>query len=196
MSDQSTLLRPVLTSTDLRDLRRADSLIFESGPHIETATHSQIRVIVRGNDREGERTIRIPVLECRVDNYGPDSPTGAWACFEMAMSAQHTPHVATLARLLRTGHSVRFVWTRGDASPVTREAGIVVDHLDVLVIDRNGNALAMLRLRTFVGLDNTARMIKAATPMCPRHGGPWGKDLTCVDCTHNDGTPRHYPSAT
>ncbi len=28
------------------------------------------------------------------------------------------------------------------------------------------------------------------TPMCGRHGGVWGDDLTCTDCTNEDGTPR------
>lgn len=28
---------------------------------------------------------------------------------------------------------------------------------------------------------------------CPRHGGPWGDDETCVHCTYLDGNPRPQP---
>ena len=26
--------------------------------------------------------------------------------------------------------------------------------------------------------------------LCPRHGGPWGDDLTCTTCTTADGRPK------
>lgn len=29
-----------------------------------------------------------------------------------------------------------------------------------------------------------------ATRVCPRHGGPWGSDETCTDCTTDEGNPR------
>lgn len=31
-------------------------------------------------------------------------------------------------------------------------------------------------------------------PTCPRCGGTWGKDLTCIMCTDSNGTAREVPS--
>lgn len=31
------------------------------------------------------------------------------------------------------------------------------------------------------------------TTVCDRHGGSWGEDLTCKDCTTEDGKPRPLP---
>jgi hypothetical protein len=32
------------------------------------------------------------------------------------------------------------------------------------------------------------------TPRCDRHGGQWGDDLTCEDCTYENGDPRPLPT--
>lgn len=33
------------------------------------------------------------------------------------------------------------------------------------------------------------------TATCPRHGGPWGSDLTCITCTTLDEKPRQFHHA-
>ncbi len=32
-------------------------------------------------------------------------------------------------------------------------------------------------------------------PICGRHGGPWGDDPTCEDCTYENGNPKPVPEA-
>lgn len=140
------------TPSEARAIHTADSLCFDG----DGDGNGFIRVIVRANSNEAERTITIPVESNRVNNYGPGD--GPWTCFAMVMSAQYDDIARTLMRRIRSGSRIAFVWTRDNSSPVTKEAGIVVDMLDVKVM--NGNVCDTFRMATFIGLDNTARMVR------------------------------------
>lgn len=148
-----------ITAEQARAIRNADSLCFDH----DSDGNGQIRAIVRGNDAEHERTITIPVELSRVNNYGPGD--GPWDCFAMLMSAQYDDRARTLVRHIRKGSRIAFVWTRDNSSPVTVEAGIVVDMLDVKVA--NGSVCDTFRVETRIGLDNTARMVRRAHVSVP-----------------------------
>lgn len=143
-----------ITSIDARTIRNADALCFDH----DSEGNGQIRTITRGNDSDHERTLTVPVESSRVNNYGPGD--GPWACFAMLMSAQHNDVARTLARHIRKDSRIAFVWTRDNSSPVTKGAGIVVDMLDVKV--QNGSVCDTFRVATFIGLDNSARMVRKA----------------------------------
>lgn len=143
---------PTLTTADAAALRRADSICFDTDPE-----GGAIRAIFRATDREAERTITIPVASTSVQNYGPGD--GPWKCFAMTMSAQYDDVTRTLVRHLKRGSAVALRWTRGNSSPVTEQAGLVVDHLDVRVA--NGTVADTFRVATYIGHDNTARMVRS-----------------------------------
>lgn len=144
----------LLTRDDVRDLRKAHALCFD---HNSEAT--RIRAITRPSEREGERTISIPVTANYVQDFTPGTKPEDYDCFHMEMHAMHDPATATWVRLVKPGMSLGFLWTRGNASPVTNEAGVVVDALDLRVF-KDGVPQYVFRIATFVGLDNTARMVR------------------------------------
>lgn len=144
-----------LSAVEARTIRNATSLCFDH----DRDGNGYIRAITRGDDADHERTLTVPIESSRVQNYGAGD--GPWDCFDMVMSAQYDDLAQTMLRRIRTGSRVAFVWTRDNASPVTRDAGLVVDMLDVKV--HNGNVVDTFRVRTFVGLDNSARLIRKAT---------------------------------
>lgn len=150
-----TTCRTVLDAQDARNIRKADAICFD---YDDGYGNPRIRAIIRGNDREGERTLAVPVLDQRVQDY--TGATGAVQAFAMTMHAQHDAIARTLVRHIRAGSTISFRWTRGNDSPVTKDAGLVVDHLDVQVT--NGKVTDTFRVETYIGLDNSARMVKRA----------------------------------
>lgn len=140
-----------VTAAQTRALRHADSICFDT---------DQIRAIRRAdNSSTGfEETVTIPVALHRVDAF--DGSSGPFRCFAMTMSAQYDRRAQTFVRKVWSGSMIALTWTRGDSSPITREAGIVVDHLDVSVSNNGGKLADTFRLSTFIGLDNSARMIQ------------------------------------
>lgn len=146
-----------VTTQEARALRNADSICFD---HKADGT-GQIRAIRRAvNSAFGfEETVVVGIDLSRVNNYGPGD--GPWAGFAMSHSVKFDALVQTLVRHIKAGSEVAFVWTRDNHSPVTREAGLYVDMLDVKV--RNGKHTDTFRVSTFVGLDNSARMIRVAS---------------------------------
>ncbi len=153
----STMTTSPITGLDARMLRKADSIVFHANG--ETA---EIRAIIRATDQTSEIVHTIPVEVSRVDNYGPgDGPgDGPWVCFAMLMSAKYDAVSQTFVRRTRTGSRIAFRWTRDNSSPVTKEAGIVVDMLDVSI--QNGSVCDTMRMSTYIGYDNTARMVRPA----------------------------------
>lgn len=148
----------MLTSTDARAIRTADALCFDQNPD----GTGVIRAVFRAKDligggRTTEYTVEVPVLS-RVNNYGPGD--GPWVCFAMVMSAQYDDRAQTFVRRMKAGTKIALIWTRDNASLVTREAGLYVDALDMKV--QNGLVCDTYRVANFVGLDNTARMTQIA----------------------------------
>lgn len=144
------------TAPEARAIRNADSLCFDHRPD----GTGVIRAIKRAenSDTGFEQTITVPVETSRVQNYG--SGTGPYSACAVMLWAQTEPRVRTVTRRIKTGSRVAFEWSRDDNSPVTTEAGVVVDHLDVVI--GNGRVTDTIRVSTFIGLDNSARMIRNA----------------------------------
>lgn len=182
-----------MTTEEARAIRGADALCFDH----DSDGNGQIRAVTRGKDWGHEHTVTIPVEFSRVNNYGPTD--GPWTCFAYIGSAQYDDRARTLVRRMRAGTAVAFVWTRDNSSPVTNEAGIVVDMLDVKV--GNGSTVDTYRVETFVGLDNSARMVRQAprlrhmydyvnndgsAPLCGRpltEGAPVRQVITNANCS-------------
>jgi hypothetical protein len=142
-----------ITGLDARMLRKADSIVFHAD-----GDHAEIRAVIRATEQTSEITHVIPVEATRVDNFGPGD--GPWTCFAMSMNAKYDDVTQTLVRRTRTGSRIAFRWTRDNSSPVTKEAGLVVDMLDVKV--QNSSVCDAMRMSTYIGYDNTARMVRPA----------------------------------
>lgn len=153
-----------LTSIQASAIRKADSICFDHSPADDAATtgnsHGQIRAITEGHRHgcEGQITLVVPIESSRMNNYG--EARGPFVAFDMIGSAQHDVGWRTVCRQIKAGSRIAFVWTRDNGSEVTREAGLVIDMLDVKV--QNGNVCNTYRVRTYVGHDNSARMVRVA----------------------------------
>jgi len=147
-----------LTPADTRAMRKATDLCFDYGSHVQSPSLARIRVISGGRGGpQAEQTYVINVESSRVDNYGPTMRD--FDAFHMAMNCQHDDHVRTLIHFVKPGDRIGFRWVRNNASPVTNEAGLVRDefYIDVARKDRRHTFL----VHVAVGLDNSARMVKA-----------------------------------
>lgn len=144
-----------ITAEQARAIRKADTLCFDHDPD----GNGWIRAITRGVDYAHEITITVPVEMSRVQNYGPGH-YGPWSCFDMIMSAQYDDRAQTMTRRIKAGTRLALVWTRDNSSLLTKEAGVVVDMLDLKV--QNGNVCDTYRVRTFVGYDNASRLVRRA----------------------------------
>src|SRR5688500_13946295 len=113
-----------VTAFEARAMRHADSICFDH------QGEGFIRAIKRpeNSDSGSEQTIKINVEASRIDNYSPVD--GPFSCFATIMSAQYDANWQTVARRVRHGSRIAFRWVRDNRSPVTEEAGIVVDYLD------------------------------------------------------------------
>lgn len=150
----------ILTEQDVRALKHADALCFD---HLRDGT-GRIRAILRAeNSPTGfEQTHEILAHSSRVEDYERTPHDGGHTAFAMLMSAKYNDRAQTIARHLRKGGQFTLHWVRDNNSPVTREAGIVVDFLDVRIASRTGSAVDVFRVDTYIGYDNTARMVKRA----------------------------------
>lgn len=150
-----------LTKQDVRALAHADALCFD---HTEIGT-GRIRAILRAeHSLTGfEQTHVIDAVASSVENYGAE--TAEWRAFHMILSAQHDDLARTLIRHLREGSRFVLRWTRDNASPITREAGVVRDELRIRVQGKNAKVADTFLVAVFIGKDNSARMVTAAKPL-------------------------------
>lgn len=135
----------MLASEQAQAIRNADSVCFDYH-----AGNGQIRAITHKIGLPVETTVTIPV-DSTVHCY--DGARGVFTCFDMVQSAQHVPEWRTVCKRIRKGSVVRLDWVRGNSSPVTTQAGLVVDYLNIVV---DGDAY---RVRDYVGPDHTGRMV-------------------------------------
>lgn len=144
----------MLTAHDARAIKSADALCFDRNKD----GSGQIRAIRRAeNSSSGfEETHTVETDRCGVNNYGTGSVSNAFA---MIVSAQRDDVARTLVRHMRAGSKVALVWTRGNASPVTDNAGLVRDELRVKV--QNGKTCDTFLVQVYIGLDNSARMVQS-----------------------------------
>lgn len=144
-----------LTTKQIRALKDADSVSF-SVYNGETL----IKAWFRETDEVSEYTVTISTEYNTVHNYGTGGENG-YACFAMIGSSKYDAAWQTIVHDMRTGCAVALKWTRNNSSPVLDEAGIVQDHLDMTVQNPSGRARTY-RVATYVGRDNTARMVRLA----------------------------------
>lgn len=147
-----------LTAAHVRALKHADSICFD---HTGTGT-GRIRAILRAeNSPTGfEQTVEIPALASRVERH--DGSDGDLRGFAMFTSAKYDTVAQTLVRHLRTGSQFVLMWTRGNASPVTDAAGLVRDELRIVIQAKNAKVADTFNVMTFIGHDNSARMVTVA----------------------------------
>jgi hypothetical protein len=153
-----------LTKQDVRALAHADSLCFD---HTGVDT-GQIRAILRAEKSPTgfEQTHSIPATSSIVNNYGTED--GDWRGFHMILSAQYDEIGHTLVRHLREGSRFALVWTRDNASPITRDAGVVRDELRIRVQGKNSKVADTFLVAVFIGKDNSARMVTHHRPALDR----------------------------
>lgn len=160
-------MTPELSTQDVRALKHADALCFD---HLPDGT-GRIRAIVRADRSSNgfEQTHEIQAVFSRIDDYeGTRAGETAlardeaytYSGFYMSTSARFDPVVATLVRRLKVGSTFGFKWVRDNRSPVTERAGVVVDYLTLRVQSRNASIADEYLVATYVGLDNTARMVR------------------------------------
>lgn len=144
-----------VTSREARALRNADSICFD----LRKDGGALIRAIRRGSNTASgfEEVVAVAVESCRVNDYSRVTE-GPYVGFAMIMSALYDPIWQTVGHHIRAGSRLGLVWTRDNSSPVTEQAGIVVDMLDIQV--QNGNRCGTFRVSTYIGRDNTARMLR------------------------------------
>lgn len=147
-----------LTTQDARALRNADSICFD---HLPDGT-GRIRAILRADHSStGYEQVHIITAESsRIDDYQPEPHSGTYTGFAMAMSAKYDPTTVTIVRHLRAGSKFALIWVRDNNSPITREAGIVVDELRIRIQQRNAKTADEFNVDTRVSLDNSARMVQ------------------------------------
>lgn len=162
---QPTFVKPgPLTAEQAKSIRDADSVCFDHTPAEDAATtgnaHGVIRAITEGHRHgaTGQITVSIPIEVSRVQDFGRSE--GPYTGFDMIGTATYDRNWRTVCRQIKAGSRIGLVWTRNNSSPLTEQAGIVVDMLDIEV--QNGNVCSTYRLRTQVGLDNSARMVRVA----------------------------------
>lgn len=143
----------ILNTEQARALRNADSVCFDYDGD-STVGLGAIRAILLADDKigAGEQTTTIPGVHSTLHAY--DDSRGGFTCFDMIMTAQFTPEWKTVAKRIKAGTDVRLHWVRGNSSPVTDEAGLVVDYLNIVL---NGDEY---RIGNYVGRDNTTRMVR------------------------------------
>lgn len=142
------------STAQIRSVRAADAICLD---HHADGT-AAIRAITRQTGTTSEVTVTLPVEVSRVDNYGTGD--GPWTAFAYFGASCFDHRWQTIARLIRRDSRLGFVWIRDNASPITRDAGVVIDMLDIQV--QNGSTSHTIRVETRVSLDNTARMIRPA----------------------------------
>lgn len=77
---------------------------------------------------------------------------------------------------------VRIMCTRAQIIEIAKETARHYDQIAVLAY-RVSDTTVLVR-------NPHATALEAVVPECPRHGGPWGDDETCCDCTDENGQPR------
>ena len=161
MTDTTTLSATVLTSTDVKALRHADTICFD---HLTDGT-GRIRAILRAeNTNTGfEQTHTILTHSSRVKDYGRDhtyNPDVVYSAYASSLSAKYDGVTRTLARHLKVGCEVGLVWTRDNNSELIRAAGMHFDSLHVHVQPKGAKVADEYLVQASVGYDNSARMIR------------------------------------
>ena len=151
-----------VSKIDVAALKKADRVVFR---HIRG--ESQIEAIKEADERNPFEQVRaIPCGAKFVDYserkvFGPalDTFTG----FEMFHTPNYNEEWTTIIGLLREGDELTLVWTRDGFTAQTHEdAALHGDRLSLAV--KRGEKTMRFHLETRVCPDNTARMIRSASP--------------------------------
>lgn len=156
-----THLKP-LTREQVRLLRAADRVCFDSAFRPNEDAEFGLRAIIAANDEtgEGERTINIPVTYANVQTYdGSNTDNGPTFCFEMVYVKYDDRH-RTWLRDIKEGSTLALNWHRGNNSPILDEAGVCHDMLDLRVQNAKGTVTNVYRISNRVCRDNSARMVR------------------------------------
>lgn len=160
MTDTTTLSATVISSTDVKALRNADTICFD---HLADGT-GRIRAILRAESSSNgfEQTHTILTRSSRVKDYGrdhTDNPDVTYTAYASSLSAKYDGVTRTLARHLKVGCEIGLVWTRDNNSEVIRAANMHFDSLHVHVQPRGAKVADEYLVQASVGYDNSARMI-------------------------------------
>lgn len=160
-----------ITTIDKRALRHADRIVFRLYQG-QATIEAYLEPRNPRNSTGFEQKHTIYVGGTHVSDYGK---TYSWVSaedghrysgFHMESSSQFSPMVRTLIDRLRVGGHVALHWRRDNLNGPTRDAGIVVDDLFLHVTPPAAKTAQVpappdvYMVRTFVGLDNSARMIQ------------------------------------
>lgn len=124
--------------------------------HYGTPVEARVEVAVSSaianyeDGRAGEHPLDeagLAALKLRADHliHYPLEPGGPWQ---------------TIARHLRPGDAIQLYWLRGNHNLTTRESGLAVDEVRLL-IQRDGKPFAQFQVGYSVGKKNCARMIRS-----------------------------------
>lgn len=154
----------VITAAHKRALRNADSIVFRlyqgqatieanrDARHSSTGYDEKVTIHCGG----------ARVNDCGRDHtYVPEDEQHRYSGFEMASSGIYDQKIRTLVDRISIGGTCTLLWTRSDNNMITLEKGIAVDHLLLQIrTPKKPNYPDVYLVRTFVGLDNSARMVK------------------------------------
>lgn len=170
----STITEPLslpVTAQDKRALRNADSIVFRlyqgqatieanrDGKHTRDGFDAKHTIYVGGahvTDYSREQT------------YVPANEQHRYSGFHMEHSAQYSDTCRTLVERLRIGGTASLRWIRNNSSPLTQEAGLVMDEL-FLVVNHPARETGksprpdVYLVDTLVSRDNSARMVKVTS---------------------------------
>lgn len=164
MSDTTTApLTDVITAAHKRALRHADSIVFRLYQGQATI---EANLDARRSKTGFDEKVTINCGAARVNDLGrehtyvPEDEYHRYSGFEMA-SGIYNQAIRTLVDRISIGGTLTLLWTRSDNNDITREARIAVDHLHLQIrTPKNPNYPDCYLVRTFVGRDNSARMVK------------------------------------
>ena len=151
-----------LTKIDVAAMKKADRIVFR---HVRG--ESQIEAIKEADERNPFEQNRIVACGAKFVDYSDRKVFGpaldTFTAFEMKMHPSYDEEWRTIVSLLREGDELTLVWTRDAYKCQNLDAAqLHGDSLSLLI--KRGEKTMRFTLEWSVCPDNTARMIRSASP--------------------------------
>lgn len=155
----SETITAAITAAQARALRNADTITFH---HRDGVGYIRAHKDARNSDTGFDQVVEIPARMSLIQDYSKEHSHGEpfdYDAFHSEHSAQFDGVTRTIVKALRPGREFVLEWWRDNRSPVTEQQGVVVDALRIRV-GVDGKPADTYLVDTFVGLDNSARMVR------------------------------------